>query len=174
MQAMQYKIDLPADYDMQIIKNRVKQNGDKMDRFDNLLFKAFLISEKDNNNLANSYCPLYIWQQTTGMTKFIFNGYFDHIIESFGWQNINIGVASTVTLSESFSQSRYVLKQVTDIPKQKQLKDFRFKNTQYSDELGKVVIYNPDKWLYVTFTFFKEKPITTENNLYTVLHLSLG
>ena len=174
MQAMQYKINLPADYDMQIIKNRVKQHGYQMDGFADLLFKAYLISEKGNDNLANSYCPLYVWQHTTGMTKFIFDGYFDNIIDSFGWQNINIGLAATIELSQSFSQCRYVLEQVANIPKQAQLKDFRFKNMQYPDELAKVVIYNPDKWQYVTFTFFKQRPITTNHNLYTVLHLSLG
>ncbi|OCG23482.1 DUF4865 domain-containing protein [Gilliamella sp. wkB108] len=174
MQAMQYKINLPADYDMQIIKNRIKQNGYKTDRFEDLLFKAYLISEKDNDNLANSYCPLYVWRQTTGMTKFIFDGYFDNIIDSFGWQNINIGVTSNVELSESFSQSRYVLAQEVNIPTQVPLKDFCFKNVQYPDELANVVIYNPDKWQYVTFTFFKERPTTTKHNLYTVLHLSLG
>ena len=26
------------------------------------------------------------------MTKFIFDGYFDHILNSFGWQNIEIGI----------------------------------------------------------------------------------
>lgn len=42
MQAMQYKISLPADYDMNIIKDRIQNNGFKTDGFEDLLFKAIL------------------------------------------------------------------------------------------------------------------------------------
>jgi hypothetical protein len=47
--AMQYKIKLPDNYDMELIKNRVKLNGYKTDKFDGLLFKAYLISEINSN-----------------------------------------------------------------------------------------------------------------------------
>lgn len=40
-------------------------------------------------------------------------------------------------------------------------------------ELGKVVVYNPDKWKKVTYTFWKEKPINTNLNVFEILHLSL-
>ena len=84
MQAMQYTIKLPADYDMDIIRQRVRNTGHLMDGFDDLFFKVYLISEKSEGQLFNSYCPLYIWKNTNGMTKFIFDGYFDHILNSFG------------------------------------------------------------------------------------------
>lgn len=38
---MRYDITLPADYDMNIIRNRVRDNGHLMDGFNGLLFKAF-------------------------------------------------------------------------------------------------------------------------------------
>ena len=43
---MQYKILLPDDYDMNIIRQRVSVNGYKTDGFQDLLFKAYLIAEK--------------------------------------------------------------------------------------------------------------------------------
>jgi adenosine deaminase len=46
MIAMQYNIKLPSDYDMNIIKDRVKNNGFKTDCFRDLLMKAYLIAEK--------------------------------------------------------------------------------------------------------------------------------
>lgn len=118
MQAMQYKILLPADYDMQNIKNRVNQNGYKMDGFDDLLFKAYLISEKGNDNLTNSYRPLYVWHHTNGMNKFTFDGYFDNIIDSFGWQNINIGITTKIELEDNFFLSKYALEEHHAIPVQ--------------------------------------------------------
>lgn len=45
MKAMQYKIGLPTDYDMDIIKKRVRNNGYTTDGFQDLLFKAYLIKE---------------------------------------------------------------------------------------------------------------------------------
>lgn len=52
---MQYTIKLPADYDMDIIRQRVRNTGHLMDGF-NLFFKVYLISEK-SDQLFNSYCP---------------------------------------------------------------------------------------------------------------------
>ncbi|MCX8650727.1 DUF4865 family protein [Gilliamella sp. B2776] len=174
MQAMQYKILLPADYDMQIIKNRVKQNGYKMDGFKDLLFKAYLISEKGSDNLANSYCPLYVWQHTNGMTQFIFDGYFDNIIDTFGWQNINIGITANIKLEDNFLLSKYVLEEHHTIPVKAQLKNFNFKITEYQNQVGNVVIYNPDKWQYTSFTFFEQKPNNQHKNIHQILHLSSG
>ena len=42
MNAMQYKITLPNDYDMTIIRERVENNGFKTDGFQDLLLKAYL------------------------------------------------------------------------------------------------------------------------------------
>ena len=40
MQAMQYTIKLPSDYDMDIIRQRVRNTGYLMDGFDDLFFKV--------------------------------------------------------------------------------------------------------------------------------------
>jgi len=64
MIATQYKITLPSDYDMNIIKDRVRNNGHKTDGFEDLKFKLYLVTEKGiNNNLQNSYCPLYLLER---------------------------------------------------------------------------------------------------------------
>jgi hypothetical protein len=58
MMAMNYQIKLLADYDMDIIKNRVKNNGYKTDGFQDLFLKAYLIAEKGQyGNIKNEYAP---------------------------------------------------------------------------------------------------------------------
>lgn len=47
MIAMQYKISLPDNYDMNVIRQRVADNGHRTDGFQDLIFKAYLISEKE-------------------------------------------------------------------------------------------------------------------------------
>lgn len=102
---MQYKVILPKDYDMEIIRNRVKDNGHKTDGFQDLNFKAYLITEAGKDgNFYNCYTPLYIWNGHEGMNKFIFEGYYDNILQSFGWQQINIGVPLVVNLSDDFKK----------------------------------------------------------------------
>lgn len=175
MQAMQYNINLPADYDMGIIKKRVTDNGFKTDAFPDLLFKAYLITEKANGDLTNSYRPLYLWKQTEGMTTFIFDGYFDGIIQSFGWQSIEIGITYAINLTDSFANSHYVLEEVLDIPAQSSLTKLNLPSPA-PEALGQVIIYNPDKWKWVCLTFFESRPLIKRptQQVATILHLSFG
>ena len=171
MQAMQYTIKLPSDYDMDIIRQRVQNTGHLMDGFDDLFFKVYLISEKSEGQLFNSYCPLYIWKNTNGMTKFIFDGYFDHILNSFGWQNIEIGITSSVEISDHFDSSKYATLEVIDIEVSESLKSFTIYEQMQTNESGKVVIFNPDKWKNCIFIFYTNKPYT-QLPTFEILHIS--
>ncbi|MFD3449436.1 DUF4865 family protein [Microbacteriaceae bacterium 4G12] len=181
MIGMQYKIILPKSYDMEIIRKRVQDNGHKMDGFSGLNFKAYLITEAEKNkNLYNSYAPLYIWNNYEGMNKFIFEGFYDNILESFGWQHINIGVPLSINLDKDFNKSRYVVEYAGNIPKSKSLTQMPFnainqyvKNAEKS--LGDLLVYNPDKWGYSQFSFYQEKPeISSSEHLtvYEILYIS--
>jgi glycosyltransferase involved in cell wall biosynthesis len=178
MIGMQYKITLPSDYDMEIIKKRVKENGFKTDGFRDLLCKCYLIQEKNVDGFENVYAPLYVWKQSTGMNEFIFDGYFDNIIHSFGWQNINIGIPLLVDLSQNYKEAKYILEISEDIEARPSLKDFRESLKKFKDEdqniCGTICIYNPDKWRYSQFLFLKNPPKIEENNLYQILHISEG
>ena len=46
------------------------------------------------------------------MNKFIFEGYYDNILQSFGWQQIHIGVPLVVNLSDDFKKCKYVVEYV--------------------------------------------------------------
>ena len=90
MISMQYNISLPSDYDMEIIKDRVKQNGQKTDGFPDLNMKAYLIAEKSRfNNYENQYAPFYLWEKEDGMNQFLLGGPFNNIINSFGRPKVN-------------------------------------------------------------------------------------
>lgn len=170
MNAMQYKISLSENYDMNIVRERVKNNGFKTDGFPDLLFKAYLIQDTED---SKEYSPFYVWENSEGMNKFIFDGYFDNILGSFGWQNINIGVPLKVDLKEEFAHSKYCLEIEHDIDKTDSLSRPEFSEMKegYS---GRVLVYNPDKWKYVEFYFYKDEPEKSNKNqrVYEVLHIS--
>lgn len=173
MIAMQYKIKLPNDFDMNVVRQRVKDNGHKTDGFCDLLFKAYLISENTKEQLNNNeYAPLYLWKQNNGMNKFIFEGFYDNILSSFGWQQINIAVPLYFELNENFSKSKWLLEIEKNIKPTNKMEKIDFSITS-DDILGKVLVYNPHKWQYTEFYFFKDKPIKNYNGkYYEILHIS--
>ncbi|WP_413305538.1 DUF4865 family protein [Bacillus sp. 1P10SD] len=181
MIGMQYKVILPTDYDMDIIRRRVRENGHKTDGFPGLLFKAYLTTESEKNGgLYNSYAPLYIWNTGQGMNSFVFDGYYDNILASFGWQHINIGVPLNVSLEENFAKSRYAVEYAGNISQQKSLTDVSFTLVDQfvqnpEQKGGDFLIYNPDKWGYSHFSFFQEKPEVDQSSnltIYEILHIS--
>lgn len=170
MIGMQYKITLPNDYDMTIIRKRVRENGGKTDGFPDLLFKAYLIIDTPTKK---EYAPLYIWENNNGMNQFIFDSYYDNILASFGWQHINIAVPYQIELSNDFSHSKYVVEIEYDLPQTTKMSPLEF---PYSDAscLGRVLVYNPDKWKYVVFYFYQNVPedMLNKGTIYELLHLS--
>ncbi|HDR4439040.1 DUF4865 domain-containing protein [Bacillus thuringiensis serovar brasilensis] len=181
MIGMQYKVILPKDYDMEIIRNRVKDNGHKTDGFQDLNFKAYLITEAGKDgNFCNCYAPLYIWNGHEGMNKFIFEGYYDNILQSFGWQQINIGVPLVVNLSDDFKKSKYVVEYTGSIYQSNSLRGTQLntmnENVQNIEKyLGNIIIYNLDKWGYSHIRFYNEKLDMVTNKdvtVYEILHIS--
>ena len=105
------------------------------------------------------------------MSKFIFDGYFDNILTSFGWQHIEIGITTTVTLADDFMSSRYVTEEVQDIRETNSLKQVECQDKLGDEETGKLVIYNPDKWKKVIYRFYKEKP-QTQHRCFEILYIA--
>ena len=178
MIAAQYKITLPSDYNMDIIIDRVKNNGHKTDGFLGLKFKLYLITKKgENNNLQNSYTPLYLWKDSEGLNKFLFNGFYDNIITSFGWQQVNIGIPLIDITTCKITSAKYLFEITRDIEPQQSLNNFKerieaelpsIENTEY------IVIYNPDKWKYTAFYFIDDlnKVKSERGTIYNILHIS--
>ncbi|MBI0580846.1 DUF4865 family protein [Neobacillus cucumis] len=178
MIATQYKITLPSDYDMKIIRDRVKNNGHKTDGFDELKFKLYLITEKGiNQNLQNSYCPLYLWKGSNGLNKFLFNGYYDNILNSFGWQRVNVGIPLIDTTSSKIKENQYLFQITRNIPPQESLNNLKTKIAEEIptiDDVEYIVIYNPDKWEYDVFYFLNELSNVKDMSgvIYNILHIS--
>jgi len=178
MIASQYKIILPSNYDMDIIRKRVKDNGHKTDGFYGLKFKLYLITEKGiNNNLQNSYSPLYLWKDSEGLSKFLFEGFYDNIIASFGWQKVNIGVPLIDTTTDKITDKAFLFEIEREIePKGSlnKLKDCIMEAIPKIEDAEYLVVYNPDKWRYQVFYFIDDlQKVETEKGIvYNILHIS--
>jgi hypothetical protein len=172
---MQYRITLPGDYDMGIIRDRVRLNGSKTDGFDGLFFKCYIIKEKDVDGFENAYEPLYLWKDSEGMNKFLFGGYYDNILRSFGWQRIKIGIPVVMEITDSFSASAFGAKLSGDIPRDITLTGFSSMadaiGIQDKSYTGRVCLYNPDTWRYTMYWFYEQRP-QTDYETFQILHIS--
>ena len=82
---MQYSIALPADYDMQAIRERVASKGPAFDTLDGLGLKCFLIRERGRFGAqSNQYAPAYLWPRIDAMWGFLAGAGFAGIKASFG------------------------------------------------------------------------------------------
>lgn len=94
MIVMQYRFTLPADYDMDIIEQRIADNGAKLNDFPGLLFKVYLVARRDAAYTdENRYAPLYVWENAAAMTQFLQSIGFRKLTQDFGWPQINTWLA---------------------------------------------------------------------------------
>lgn len=97
MIVMQYRFTLPADYDMAVIKQRIAENGARLNGFPGLLFKAYLLSRRDDPYTdENRYAPLYIWESAGAMARFLQSPGFRRLTQDFGWPQIETWLALRV------------------------------------------------------------------------------
>lgn len=85
MHAMQYRITLPADYDMGIIRHRVASRGHLLDDFPGLGLKAYGVRERGvDGSPVNQYAPFYLWSAPEAMNAFLWGAGFRGVVEDFG------------------------------------------------------------------------------------------
>lgn len=90
MIVMQYRFNLPADYDMAVIEQRIQKNGSKLDGLPGLFFKTYLISRRDDTYCnENGYAPLYLWKNSEAMAHFLQSSGFKKLVQDFGWPQID-------------------------------------------------------------------------------------
>ena len=112
------------------------------------------------------------------MNKFLFEGPYDNILDSFGWQNVNIGIPLLTEFSGNIKDSKYVLEFSGSISPSESLmavkENIMSGLPKIIGSLGSLVIYNPDKWKYNTVIFLEDIDTGTFNAsvVYDILHIS--
>ncbi|WP_037914883.1 DUF4865 family protein [Actinacidiphila yeochonensis] len=85
MHGMNYRVTLPADYDMGVIRRRVATRGHLLDDFPGLGQKAYLIRERGREGSpVNEYAPFYLWNTPQGMNSFLWGPGFRSLADDFG------------------------------------------------------------------------------------------
>lgn len=95
------------------------------------------------------------------MNKFIFDGFYDNILNSFGWQNINIGIPMLCELDKSFNHSQFVFENSYKITPTKQMKRLKFLIPNY--------YYEGELWKELS-AFARENKIDISDETFSIYH----
>jgi hypothetical protein len=186
MLAMQYSLTLPADYDMHIIRDRVRRNGHALDDRAGLALKAYLIRERGvAGSQVNQYAPFYLWNSAAAMTHFLIGGGgFQHIVRDFGrppvsqWTGIGVGRGrSAGSMPATASRRITALPQPTSDDAAVSIDDAMAELNALAerpDVHTAALAFDPHTWQLLRFTLWTNRvPADAKaNECYEVLHLS--
>jgi hypothetical protein len=176
---MQYEIPLPADYDMGVIRERVRTRGRRTDDFPGLAFKAYLIRE-------HQYAPFYLWHDTAAMTRFLVGGGgFGGIVADFGRPPVRhwTGVAAAPGPARG-AVPRAASRHTEPVPYDTDPADVvaaaheALREHARADGVHTAVLaFDPRDWELVRFTLWESAPAAAAGDgahglRYEVLHLS--
>jgi len=111
-----YAHRLPADYDIDIIRNRARSRGHLFDAIPEMYFKAFLLRERGRfGAMQNEYSSLYLWRKDEGFRNFLVDGRTKSVTDSFGRPPIEMRFVLDAHKG-SGEQARFLYKREQDIP----------------------------------------------------------
>ncbi len=186
MQAMQYEMTLPADYDMRIIRERVAAKGHLLDAFPGLGLKAYLIREQGvAGSPVNLYGSFYLWNSLEGMNSFLWGPGFRGLATDFGrpvvrqWTGLALQDGPDRAGAVRFATRRLQSIGRDGDPAQaiaETLADLPARAGVHSTALA----VDTSRWELVVFTLWTEQPVVEDGDgdgaglgeRYEVLHLS--
>lgn len=183
MIAMQYRIALPADYDMGIIRQRIAERGHLTDGFPRLAFKAYLYADRHASPHAgrdNCYAPFYLWHDTAGMNAFLSGAGFAGVTASFGRPAIrlwsvwhaemapDLSVATHATCESAAILAHEALSVVHDT------EHTRMQAAIADGALAAISAFSPTDWTVTRFRLWGGVPIIPDKNVdhYQIGHVS--
>jgi hypothetical protein len=175
-----YAHRLPADYDIQIIRDRAKRRGHLFDGIPELYFKGFLLRERGRfGAIANEYSSLYLWRRDEGFRNFLVDGRTKSVTDSFGRPRIETRFALDALKGEG-REARFIYKQELDIPLDADLisafAEEIARNREVAKEAGVVaaaVGVDPEDWKVTRVVVSEKEPTGREPGVaYQVLYLA--
>ncbi|MFF9160874.1 DUF4865 family protein [Streptomyces longwoodensis] len=184
MHAMQYEITLPADYDMDVIRDRVARRGHLLDAWDGLGLKAYLVRERGTHGSpVHQYAPFYLWNTTQGMNAFLWGPGFRGLSDDFGrpvvrqWSGLvyEPGLAG----GSAGAGARFALRRRQPVPDGAALGDLMGEVVAGTGRLARedgavlaAAAVDTARWEVVHFSLWEHDAPKAEGDLFQVLHLS--
>lgn len=178
MLAMQYSIQLPANYEAEQIHSRVEARSKLFDGHGGLVHKTFLYNDADK-----LYAPFYVWKDVNEAQKFLLDDLFMGVIESFRRQRVRHWYVLQMAYGNRALTPAYALKEVDLIAPEEKLKHYLEKEKHDQAELLKneqlymhVIALDADRWEILRFSLWNSKDCMAKPSCdtyqdYQVLHV---
>ncbi|MCS0603875.1 DUF4865 family protein [Streptomyces sp. LP11] len=179
MHAMQYEVTLPADYDTAVIRARVEHVGRRLDDWDGLGIKAYLLRERGRyGSPVNQYAPFYLWNTVAGMNRFLWGGAFQGLVDDFGRPEVRqwTGLAHAEGRG---TDAAFAVRRRVPVPDRRDLSELMAEAVAATERLagadGAVLAaaaVDPHRWELVHFSLWEHDAPQAEGDVFEVLHLS--
>jgi Domain of unknown function (DUF4865) len=175
-----YAHRLPADYDVDIIRNRARARGHLFDAISELYFKSFLLRERGKfGAIANEYSSLYLWRKDEGFRNFLVDGRTKSVTDSFGRPQIETRFVLDAHKG-SGDAARFLYKQEQDIAPDTDLTSAFAEEIARSRELAQqagvvaaAVGVDAQNWKFTRILLSEKEPNGREQGTaYQVLYLA--
>jgi hypothetical protein len=177
MFAMQYAHRLPADYDLQIIRQRAAERGPLWDATPGLLFKAFVLQQAGQlGATGNVYASVYLWDESAAAADFIASERFDSVIRSFGRPAIETWLPAQA-LRGLARQGRTLYREEQPLPVDPAMLAGELERNQaiaaQHDTVAVWTVLDMQRWQWLRFTLSANEPDGRHaQHVYEVLHLA--
>jgi Domain of unknown function (DUF4865) len=175
MIAMQYRIALPADYDMGVIRDRVARTGSRLDDYPGLGLKAYLLRERGvHGSTVNEYAPFYLWTQPSGAAAFLWGGDgFQNIERDFGRPRVQTWIGDTVRTAADLGGITHAEIAVRPVTRDSVVTDVLAESVSSIGPAALVATaVDPTSWQVLVFALHVGAPIDPVGEVFEVLHLS--
>lgn len=180
MLAKQYSHRLPADYDMDAIRQRAASRGPLWDAAEGLAFKAFVAQVRGQNGAAgNLYGSVYLWMDEGAATDFIMDKRFQDVIDGFGRPSIEIWLPLNLCVGRA-KQARTLYREEIAIEEGADHRALRAAEAErnqgiaeWEDSVAVVTAIDVAAWRLIRLTLSSAAPDPRRAGVaYEVLHLS--
>lgn len=181
MFAMHYEHRLPADYDMEVMRDRAATRGPGWDATPGLAFKAFVARERGQHGaIANLYGGIYLWRDADAAARLLTGDPFMVVTDTFGRPRVDTGLALAARTGPSTAQALALYRHVETldvnaaIPAARAAAIARHEAAaDRADTVAAWVVLDPSAWQLVWITLSAAAPDPARGGeVYQVLYLA--
>ena len=165
MLAMQYSFTLPADFDMDIIRERVAAKGPLVNGFPGLGFKAFLYARRGEHGPENLYAPFYLWDDNEAMNRLLGGEVFAGVSTAFGWPSVKTWSVIHAAKTPALDGARYFSREILPIAPHTSLAQLQDTEAELAQSavardgaVTAVTAFEPTTWSMVRARLWRDRP----------------
>lgn len=175
MLAMQYCFTLPADYPMEIIRQRIANSGHLLDNAPQLIIKAYFYALKGEHSAENRYAPFYLWNSSSGMREFLLSSGFVGLTQSLGWPQVNHWLPWFTQFDRArLHDARFASVTHQRIQPFSDLAQLRDQQYAQPEALASISAFDPANWQWMQMHLWRALPtqVSDDTQCYCVGHIS--